>query len=47
MNDLEFGEHIPVFATVGDLRELLKIYADDTPVTVCGTPGLFYLNSEE
>ena len=32
----------PSFYTVGMLRELLKNYPDRTPITVCGTPGLFY-----
>lgn len=41
MDDFEFREHIPYFTSVGMLRELLKNYPDDTPITVCGTPGLF------
>lgn len=28
--------------TVGRLRELLKNYSNRTPITVCGTLGLFY-----
>ena len=47
MNDLDFGEQIPFFMTVGGLRELLKNYPDSTPITVCGTPGLFYPNVEQ
>lgn len=47
MDDLEFGKHILSFTTVGKLRELLKYYSDDTPITVCGTPGLFYPNNEQ
>lgn len=47
MDDLDFGKHIPSFTTVGKLRELLKYYPDDTPITVCGTPGLFYPNNEQ
>ena len=47
MNDLGFGEQIPFFMTVGGLRELLKNYPDGTPITVCGTPGLFYPNDEQ
>lgn len=47
MEDLEFDEIIPTFATVGMLRELMKNYPDDTPITVCGTPGLFYPNTEQ
>ena len=42
MENLEFGRALTVFQTVGQLRELLKNYPDRTPVTVCGTPGLFY-----
>ena len=47
MTDFEFYNTIPRFTTVGTLRALLKNYPDDTPVTVCGTPGLFYLNNEQ
>lgn len=47
MEEYESGEHIPSFTTVGILRELLKNYPDDTPITVCGTPGLFYPNEEQ
>ena len=47
MNDFEFREYIPSFTTVGILRELLKNYPDETPITVCGTPGLFYPNIEQ
>ena len=42
MKEIEFGRELTVFQTVGQLRELLKNYPDRTPVTVCGTPGLFY-----
>ena len=42
MENLEFGRALTVFQTVGQLRELLKNYPDRTPVTICGTPGLFY-----
>ena len=42
MDDFEFGKPILSFMTVGRLRELLKNYPDCTPITVCGTPGLFY-----
>lgn len=41
MDELEFGRELTVFQTVGQLIELLKNYPDRTPVTVCGTPGLF------
>jgi len=47
MNDFEFEETIPFFTTAGTLRELLKNYSDDTPITVCGTPGLFYADDEQ
>ena len=42
MKEIEFGREFTVFQTVGQLRELLKNYPDRTPVTICGTPGLFY-----
>ena len=42
MNELVFGRTLMVFQTVRQLRELLKNYPERTPVTVCGTPGLFY-----
>jgi hypothetical protein len=42
MEELEFGKALTVFHNVGQLMELLKNYPDRTPVTVCGTPGLFY-----
>ena len=42
MDDYEFGKPILSFMTVGTLRKLLKNYPDRTPITVCGTPGLFY-----
>lgn len=47
MEEFEFGEHIPYFTTVGTLRVLLMNYSDNTPITVCGTPGLFYPNEEQ
>ena len=45
MNNCELKE-VSSFWTVGMLKELLKNYPDDTSVTVCGTPGLFYPNTE-
>ena len=42
MKEIEFGRVLTVFQTVGQLSELLKNYPDCTPVTVCGTPGIFY-----
>ena len=47
MDDFEFGKPTLSFMTVGGLRELLKNYPDGTPITVCGTPGLFYPNDEQ
>ena len=47
MEEVEFGEHITAFTTVGILRELLKNYPDETPITVCGTPGLFYPDNKQ
>lgn len=46
MDDFELEETIPFFTTVGALRELLKKYSDDTLITICGTPGLFYADEE-
>ena len=43
MEVFEFSEEdVPVFHTVGELRELLKDYADDMQMYVCGVPGLFF-----
>lgn len=47
MDDFEFGKPTLSFVTVGGLRELLKNYPDDTPITVCGTPGLFYPDNKQ
>ncbi len=47
MSDFEFSENIPTFVTVGMLRDLLKNYPDNTSISVCGTPGLFYPNPEQ
>lgn len=35
-------EAVPVFHTVGELRGLLRDYADDMQLSVCGVPGLFF-----
>ena len=35
------------FWTVGMLKQLLGNYPDDTPISVCGTPGLFIPDGEE
>ena len=46
MENLDY-EETSGFWTVGMLRNLLTAYSDDTPITVCGTPGLFVLNEEQ
>ena len=48
MSEFEFREEdIPVFQTVGELRELLKDYTDDTPLVICGVPGMFFPNKKD
>lgn len=47
MDDYEFGKPILSFMTVGVLRELLKDYSDNTPIYVCGAPGVFFPNNEQ
>ena len=42
MDNLEFGRELTVFQTVGELRRLLKTYSDNTPLAICGTPGIQY-----
>lgn len=45
MDEMLFDEaEVPAFSTVGALRKLLCSYADDTPLYVCGVPGLFFQN---
>lgn len=39
MEDLEFGVERAVFFSVGMLRENLKKYPDNTPITINGVPG--------
>ena len=39
-------QEIPIFHTVGMLRELLKNYPDNTTVLVDGIPGLFFSDEE-
>ena len=34
MNESYFDQEIPMFHTVGMLREILKNYSDDTPLLV-------------
>ena len=36
----------PIFYTVGMLRELLKNYPDNTPLTVNDMPGAFIVDEE-
>lgn len=45
--DVEYEDAIPSFATVGGLRELLKNYPDNTPISICGLSGLFYPHREQ
>ncbi len=47
MDDFEFGKPFLSFMTVGDLRELLKEYSDNTPITVDGAPGVFSTDNEQ
>ena len=47
MDDFEFGKPILSFMTVGVLRELLEDYPDNTPITVCGVPGVFSPDNEQ
>lgn len=39
-------QEIPMFHTVGMLRELLKNYPDNTTVLVDSVPGLFFPDEE-
>lgn len=47
MNEFDFGQEIPMFYTVGMLREILKDYSDDTPLYVGETPGVVFLDEEQ
>ena len=47
MDDFEFGKPILFFMTVGVLRELLKDYSDNTSISVCGAPGVFFPDNEQ
>ena len=42
MNESYFDQEIPMFHTVGMLREILKNYSDDTPILVYQAPGLVF-----
>ena len=44
--DFEFGEPFLSFVTVGELREFLKNYPDDTTLMVEDIPGLFIADEE-
>lgn len=46
MNEHDFTTNTP-FSTVGALKELLRIYPDNTPLYVCGVGGVFCPNEEE
>lgn len=35
------------FWSVGMLRSLISAYPEDTPISVCGTPGLFIPDDEQ
>lgn len=35
------------FYTIGDLRELIELVADDTPVVICGEPRCFYHEEQD
>lgn len=39
MDEFDFGVQVAVFYTVGMLREILKKYPDDTPISINGVPG--------
>ena len=46
MNESYFDQEIPMFHTVGMLREILKNYSDDTPLLVYQGPGLVFFDEE-
>ena len=46
MEELEFGEEYAIFFTVGMLRKLIENYPDHTPLSVCGTPGAFIVDTD-
>ena len=46
MNESYFDQEIPMFHTVGMLREILKNYSDDTPLLVYRAPGLVFFDEE-
>lgn len=46
MSEFDFVQEIPMFHTVGMLREILKNYPDDTPLLVYQAPGLVFFEEE-
>lgn len=46
MDECYFDQEIPMFHTVGMLREILKNYSDDTPILVYQAPGLVFFEEE-
>lgn len=42
MNESYFDQEIPMFHTVGMLREILKNYSDETPLLIYQAPGLVF-----
>lgn len=47
MEEFDFGKENAIFFTVGRLRDLLAKYPDNTPVNVCGMPGVFQEDEDE
>ena len=47
MSEFDFGQEIPMFYTVGMLREILKNYSDDTTLYVGQSPGLVFFDEEQ
>ena len=47
MDKCYFDQEIPMFHTVGMLREILKNYSDDTPLYVEQSPGLVFFDEEQ
>ena len=47
MDKCYFDQEIPMFHTVGMLREILKNYSDDTPLYVEQNPGLVFFDEEQ
>ena len=46
MDECYFDQEIPMFHTVGMLREILKNYSEDTPLLVYQSPGLVFFDEE-